>query len=443
MKIGLVGSGGREHALGKVLMRNPHRDSLYVYSGHINPGILPLAKHITIGNLLDVQTIVDYFMSTRVDLVVIGPEAPLMHGTIDLLRKNGIAAFGPTRAQARLEGDKSFMRDILTRRVGWGSPAWRKVDDLQDAHQFIQETGQVVVKPIGLTGGKGVRVMGEHLTTIDDTLMEVEQWIRRDGKVLLEERVIGEEFSRMVIATEGKAVPMPIAQDFKYAYDGDLGNMTGGMGSYTMADGSLPFISPQELSEADRLLHAVIDAISEECQDPYCGFLYGQFMVTSRGVRAIEFNVRLGDPEAINMMSLLQGDAPEIFLAATHGELDPDQIHFLPQASVCKYLVPQEYPDRDVGQLEFNLDESKVEEAGLSLICASVAENGHLWQTLGSRALAILGLGDHPGPVSTRIEDLLERCEPSVLRHRRDVGDDRIIQAKIERMAHLRRGGMA
>lgn len=440
MKIGLIGSGGREHAMALALMRNPQRDRLFVYASHINPGIAAVTGEVRMGKMDDVASILAYFNSVQPDLIVIGPEAPLIAGAVDQLRQAGFPTLGPTRAQSQLEGDKSFMRDLLKRRVGYGSPAWQVVTSAEDARSFIEKVGEVAVKPLGLTGGKGVRVMGVHLHSLQEAVDDAAHWIARDGSVLLEERLVGEEFSRIVLTSDGKTAPMPVAQDFKYAYDGDQGNMTGGMGAYTMADGSMPFLTAEDLNKADRLMQDVIEALSEETGEPYRGFLYGQFMVTRKGIYIIEFNVRLGDPEGINEMTLVDCDLPQVFLAAAQGELAPEALRFAARSSVCKYLVPADYPDNSPNPQYFDLDQNAVEQAGFSLSPASVAQEGGRWKTLGSRTMAVIGLGEAPGEVSAKIETLLAQVQPPELRHRKDVGDELIVQQKVERMAKIRAG---
>lgn len=437
MKIGLLGSGGREHAMAIALAKSRH-DTLFVFASHRNPGIERLAERVNIGGLTDLPRVVDYFRSLAVDYVVIGPEAPVSLGVVDQLHQAGISVVGPTQSQSLIEGDKSFMRDLSQRRVGWGFPAWRLVRTRQEAADFITHAGLVAVKPTGLTGGKGVQVMGVHLQTTTEALDLVEDWIQKVGQVLLEERLVGEEFSRMVFVSDDVIVPIPVAQDFKYAYDGDTGGMTGGMGSYTTAGGSMPFLGPEDLIQADRLIKETLDALAAETGQAYRGFLYGQFMTTADGIRVIEYNARLGDPEAINAMLLLQGDVAALLNQVASGELDPGGVAFAPQASLCKYLVPAGYPDDPGDPQTFTLDEERVNEANFSIIYASVVSTGNIFQTLGSRTLAIAGLGDEPGEISSRMEDLIARVEPQGLRHRKDVGDADVIRRKVNRMAHLR-----
>jgi len=438
MRIGLIGSGGREHAIAKTLCKNPSRDSLFVYGSHLNPGIEKLAASSTTGSMQDVEKIKEYFIEKKIDLVVVGPEVPLIAGASDSLRAEGIKVVGPSKAQARLEGDKVFMRDLLRRYVKKGSPRWKEVKEIEEARAFIKKTGQVAVKPIGLTGGKGVSVMGVHFQTIDEALERVQVSLEQDGVVLLEERLIGEEFSRMAFVSDGKISPMPVAQDFKYAYDGDEGDMTGGMGAYTMSDGSMPFLTKDDLKEAGSILQMTVDAIEKETGAGYRGFLYGQFIATANGVRVIEFNVRLGDPEAINVMALLNVDAPEFLFALADGSLETEEIKFNPQASVCKYLVPAAYPQSGKEHILIDLDEATVNAAGLSVIFASIVQKEDHLETLGSRSLAVVGTGDDAGDISAKIEDLLDDIQPDTMRHRKDVGDAGIIQKKIQKMEILR-----
>jgi phosphoribosylamine---glycine ligase len=438
MKMGLIGNGGREHAMARRLCENPSA-ALSVAAGAKNAGIMDLAVDYAVTGFKHTAEVVDYFTARKVDWVVVGPEATLMLGVVDALREAGIPAVGPTGAQAQLEGDKSFMRRLLQEKLDWGSPAWQVVTDRSQAEAFLDRVGEAVVKPLGLTGGKGVRVMGLQLPDRQALLDYADEVIKCDGEVLLEEKVLGEEFSRMAFVADGVVAPVPLMQDFKYAYDGDRGLMTGGMGAYSFAEGGLPFVTPAELADADRLLREVVAALEEESGQAYRGFLYGQFMSSPRGIRLIEFNVRLGDPEALNLMAILASDAAELFASIATGTMQSGDAAFKLQASVSKYLVPQAYPGRADGEVLFDLDPSAVEAAGLTLIHGSVEKRGEgRWQALGSRTFGLVGLGDQPGSVSERIEAFLAAHPIPELRHRKDVGSQAVIDQKIRRMADLR-----
>ena len=442
MKIGLIGSGGREHAMAKALSRWLDRDSLFVFASHHNPGIDTLATNTKIGKLDDVAAIVDYFIEKKVDFVAVGPESPLMTGAVDALRAAGVPTVGANQKQAQIESDKHFMRQLMTEVAPWGSPGWKLVRSRKEAEDFINDVGEVAVKPTGLTGGKGVQVMGTQLMTVNEALDYIDEWLEKDGVVLLEERLVGEEFSRMVFAADGKIAPVSVAQDFKYAYEGDRGLMTGGMGVYTMADGSMPFLTEENLKQADELMALVIRALGERSGSPYRGVLYGQFMVTARGIRVIEFNARLGDPEAINVMTLLEGDPAQVFFDIATGKLDPETVHFAKRASLVKYLVPEEYPEQSVKGRKFKFEAKKLEDAGFQVIYASVREGMEgVLDTLGSRTMAVIGLGDHPGDICDDMEEMLADLQPEGLRHRADIGARDLIEKKVARMNALRDRG--
>jgi phosphoribosylamine---glycine ligase len=441
MKVGLVGNGGREHAIARSLCK--HADTkLFVAAHGNNTGIIEIAMDYQQVDLNNLAAVTDFFTKAQVDVVVVGPEATLMMGIIDQLRQVEIPAVGPTKAQARLEGDKSFMRQLLHEQLGWGSPTWQTVTSLDEAKRFMDKVGRIVVKPLGLTGGKGVRVMGIQLDDRQDALEYIEIVFNIDQIVLLEACVIGEEFSRMAFVSDGVLATIPVLQDFKYAYDDDLGLMTGGMGAYSFADGKMPFLLREDYQQADQLLAEVIQALQDKTDQSYRGFLYGQFMASNKGIQLIEFNVRLGDPEALNLMAILASDAPDLFLDIASGQLTPDDVRFFPMASVSKYLVPNDYPEPVNHQPIFRLDEKAVEQAGLSLIHASVEKCGEdQWLALGSRTIGLVGLGDHPGDISDQIEAFLESHPIPELRHRQDVGDRRIIEQKIQHMKQVRNQG--
>ena len=440
MRIGLIGDGGREFAIASAVKRTSAIPAeLFSVCKNNNVGIREISEEVLRTSYGEKEKILEFFLKNRVETVVIGPEAPLMTGVVEYLRENGIPVVGATKSQARLEGDKSFMREFLKHKVGWGSPEWEIVKTEDEVRRFLDAHGDSVVKPIGLTGGKGVKVMGIQLQSVEDAVKYAEETIAADSIVLLEEKLVGEEFSRMAFVSGGIVHGMPLAQDFKYRYDGDKGLMTGGMGSYTYADHKMPFVTDDDLKAADRLMTEVIHKLVEETGEDYRGFLYGQFMATAKGIRLIEFNVRLGDPEAINLMSLLESDAGKIMKDIASGDISETDIRFKESASVVKYLVPRNYPAPLKEELIFDLDEKLIQDNGLSLIQASVERlSDTKWKALGSRTIGILGFGDSPEDISEKIENLLAQIQPPELDHRKDVGDRAVLQMKTEKMNHLK-----
>jgi phosphoribosylamine--glycine ligase len=437
MRIGLIGSGGREHAIAEALTRGDSASTLCAYLHFPNPGIVARAEALKIGSLIDVQSITRFFQRVQPDLIFVGPEAPLAAGAVDALAARGLPAIGPTKAQARLESDKAYMRRLLRERVGYGYPDHLETSEISEVKAFIaNQKDHVVVKPVGLTGGKGVRLLGANLTSAEKAVAYASELIAGDGRVLMEERLLGEEFSLMAFSDGQHVVPMPLAQDFKYAYDGDQGGMTGGMGAYTCADGSLPFVTELEYRDAFGLVKEILAAVQDDTQQPYRGVLYGQFMLTARGPIVVECNVRLGDPEAINVLAASEDDLGDVLSRIAGGTLSV--VAFGPQATVSKYLVPDGYPGPAEGGSEFRLDLRWLERQGVGVRFASVTARDDGYEAGSSRAFALLALADTPAEASERIERVIAGMDLPGLRHRRDVGHSSVLEAKVQHMEQLR-----
>ena len=281
-----------------------------------------------------------------VELAIIGPESPLEMGLADAMISVGIRCVGPTKAAARLETSKTFARNLMkTHRVP-GNLDYVAFNDLKDAKKWVMDNDkEVAVKPVGLTGGKGVKVQGEQLRTKDETIAYIEEIFTKKiggGGVILEERAIGEEFTLQAFVDGRTVVPMPLVQDHKRAYEGDIGPNTGGMGSYSMQDGLLPFVKGKDRDTALDIMKSTVNAMKEEGWE-YHGVLYGQFMLTKNGPKVIEYNARFGDPEAMNVLSALDGGFSDICTAVADGGLSNKMVKFQPMATVCKYVVPIGY----------------------------------------------------------------------------------------------------
>ncbi|HPP45428.1 MAG TPA: phosphoribosylamine--glycine ligase, partial [Methanomassiliicoccaceae archaeon] len=343
MKVLVVGGGGREHALAAALERSGAE--LYSAMRNNNPGIARLAKEVRLVRETDVSSILEFARAAGVDIAVMGPEAPLEAGLVDALEAEGIGCVGPTKAAARLETSKSFARELMQRYGVPGNLRFASFDDLDEAKGYVREAGfELAIKPVGLTGGKGVKVQGEHLHDIKESEAYLEEIFGQGlggGSVILEERAVGEEFTLQVFCDGRNVVPMPLVQDHKRAYEGDVGPNTGGMGSYSAEDHLLPFVSESDKEAALDILRRTVEAIAQEGH-PYRGVLYGQFMLTRDGPRVIEFNARFGDPEAMNVLSILETPFLEVCEGIVDGSLSPN-VSFARKATVCKYVVPAGY----------------------------------------------------------------------------------------------------
>jgi phosphoribosylamine--glycine ligase len=428
MKVLVVGGGGREHALARALSASG-ATILFSLMSRRNPGIASLSREVRLGKETDVSQAVDFARSRGIDYVVIGPEAPLEAGIADHLEREGIPCIGPTVAAARLETDKAFCREMMSRYGISGCPRYRIFHDAQDAEDFIRTyEGDLAIKPIGLTGGKGVRIMGEHLNR-EGAVAYVRSL---GGKVVVEERLIGEEFTLQAFVDGTHVVPMPLVQDHKRAYEGDLGPNTGGMGSYSLPDHSLPFVTPEDQKKALAIMKDAVSAM-QKAGFPYRGILYGQFMNTASGPVVIEFNARFGDPEAMNVLSLLESDLSALMEKLVAGNLSAADVRFAPKATVCKYLVPDGYPDAPKAGEEISIGSP----GSASLYFANIEERGGKFYTQTSRTLAFVGTGD----TLDEAEQIAERAAASVgggVWHRRDIGTGALLAKRVAHMKELR-----
>jgi phosphoribosylamine--glycine ligase len=427
MKILVVGGGGREHAIARALSRNTETRIFSVMTRR-NPGIAGSSQKVLIHRDTDIPEIIAFARKCEVDYAFIGPEAPLEAGIVDSLEETGVGCVGPTRSAARLETDKGFCRTMMERHGIAGCPRYRVFHDADEATEFIREfDGDLAIKPIGLTGGKGVRIMGEHL----DKAGAISYVKQLGGNVVMEERLIGEEFTLQAFVDGMHLVPMPIVQDHKRAYEGDQGPNTGGMGSYSMPDHSLPFITDRDVKKAEGIMKDAVATMGRIGQ-PYRGILYGQFMNTRNGPMVIEFNARFGDPEAMNVLSILESDLSDMVPRLTEGSLSSSRVTFGKKATVCKYIVPEGYPEAPVSGSPITID-----DYGTALLYyANVTEEKGTLVTQTSRTLAFVGVADQ----LREAEEIAERAVSSVMgriRHRRDIGTEALLQRRIDHMKEL------
>ncbi len=434
MKILVVGTGAREHAI-----CNAVKDAeLYSIMSNRNPGISRISK-FQISSEKDLIGVKKYALDNKIDIAIIGPEAPLEMGIVDELQAAGIGCVGPTKEAARIETDKAFMRDLFdTHKIG-GSIVYKVFDNVEDTGDFIDEFGQdVVVKPVGLTGGKGVKIVGEHLEDGEAAKRYVKEIIDNKisgyAQVVIEERLIGEEFTVQAFVDGDKVVPMPAAQDHPHAYEGDQGPITGGMGSYSDKDGLLPFLDRKNYQESVKIMQDTVNAIKKEV-GPYKGILYGQFMLCKDGPKLVEYNARFGDPEAMNVLPLLKTDFVELCENIVDGNLK--SADFKRKATVCKYIVPQGYPETGKAGQIINVNESKINQEGALVYYAAVNQKDDKIFTSASRALGLVGIGNTISEAEEICENVTKYVKGEVY-HRRDVGTAKLIEKRIKHMNMLR-----
>jgi phosphoribosylamine--glycine ligase len=436
MRILVVGGGAREHCIAAALARD--EVELCCAMKNRNPGLARLSRDVRYVAETDVAKVVEYARERRVELAVVGPEAPLERGLVDELAKAGVPSVGPTRSCARLETSKSFTRGLLDKYKIPGNPRHRVFSAPEGLREFIHDLGEYVVKDEGLAGGKGVRLSGEHLATVDDGVKYAEECIKKSGAVVVEEKLVGEEFSIQCLSDGRTVEGSPLAQDHKRAYEGDKGPNTGGMGSYSDADHLLPFLGKGDYEEALGITQKVCLALREECGEPYKGVMYGGFIATKDGVRLVEYNARYADPEVMNVLPILESSALELFGAVVDGRLKRGMGRYARKATVCKYVVPRGYGTKSETGAPITVDERGIERAGATLFYASVNEEGGKVLTTTSRSLAMVGIADTLAEAERISEAGLGHVSGDVyVRH--DIGTGEALGRKVARMAALRR----
>jgi len=446
----LIGGGGREHAIARAMADSDAE--LYACAGNRNPGIAAVAEGFESLDTTNPTAVTTYANEVDATLAVIGPEAPLAAGVADALDEAGVYAFGPQETEARIETDKAFQRRFMKEHDIPGCPDFETFEDMDAACDFIDEyDGDLAVKPAGLTGGKGVRVIGDQVTP-----EEAKEYLRNSehDRVVLEERLVGEEFTLQAIVANGQLRVTPAVQDHKRAYEGDEGPNTGGMGSYSDAGLELPFMSEDDYMDAVDVLRATVDAL-----EGYKGILYGQFMLTAEGIKVVEFNARFGDPEAMNTLPILNTDFLDVLTAARENEPLP-QLSFAPKATVCKYAVPDGYPTEPDAGAKVTIDEETIErinerhadgaggESGtvadggnqpeVQLFYASVDDREDGIYTTTSRSFAVVGIADTISAAEAIVEDAFEQAGHEGLRVRHDIGKSELVQQRIDHMTEIR-----
>ncbi|MDP2167188.1 MAG: phosphoribosylamine--glycine ligase [Thermodesulfovibrionales bacterium] len=441
MKALLVGGGAREHAIADALFRSGAELIVAMYNQ--NPGILKISKEWLQCNETEINRIAHWACEKKADFAVIGLEDPLDAGISDELLKHGIPSVGPQKNAAKLEMSKLFTRNLMQKYNIPGQVQFHLVSEVDELKKIILASDEeFVLKPIGLTAGKGVKIMGEQLLTKEDAIkygqLVIEQAIGKSNSIMLEEKLEGEEFTLQCFVDGTHVAPMPAVQDHKRAFAGDVGPNTGGMGSYSQADGLLPFLSAKEYRESLRIIEQVVLAVKREGYE-YKGILYGQFMLTGRGLRVIEFNARFGDPECMNVLPLLKNNFIDVCWHIINGSLDKANIEFMKKATVCKYIVPKGYGVNPLIDKELMVDEAGVDNSGGRLYYAKINEKKGKLLTTKSRSIGILGIADTIEEAEIICENALSFVRGDFdVRH--DIGKKALLDRRVKHMEEIRKG---
>jgi phosphoribosylamine--glycine ligase len=406
MRVLIVGSGGREHALAWAIAASPLVDRLYCAPG--NAGIAEEAECVPIG-ASDIVGLVEFCRREGIEFVVVGPEAPLVAGLVDMLEAEGIPAFGPTAAAARLEASKSFMKELCGR-AGIPTAAYRRFRDSAAAKSDVTAHGTpIVIKADGLAAGKGVVIattLDEAYRAIDAALVEG-RFGEAGKEILVEDFLLGEEASFFAMVDGQDALPLASARDFKRLGDGDTGPNTGGMGALSPAPMLTPALEGQIM---DRIILPAVAGV-QKLGLPFKGVLYAGLMLTEAGPMLLEFNARLGDPEAQVLMMRLMSDPLPAMLAAHDGVLRRVDLRWHADPALCVVLAAKGYPDDpERGSMIRGLDRAAADPA-VKIFHAATRRHGEDLIADGGRVLGVTALGKDYAEARTRAYAAVNRID--------------------------------
>ena len=419
MRILVIGSGGREHALVWKLGQSPQVDAILVAPG--NGGTEGgKAKNVAVA-ADDIKGLVALAKSERIDLVVPGPELPLTLGITDAMHGENIPCFGPDAWAAQLEGSKAFAKDVM-QRSGVPTAAGAVFSDQAEAEAYVREkAGPLVVKADGLAAGKGVVVAkstDEALTAVRE-IMGDKAFGKAGDRVLLEECLIGEEVSLLCLCDGTHAVPLPSAQDHKAALDGDRGPNTGGMGAYSPA----PILPDDRLEEMADLTVRPVLRLMADSGHPFVGVLYAGLMMTEKGPRVLEYNVRFGDPECQPLLSRLEGDLAQIMLDCVKGGLQPSAVRCTRETALGIVLAAAGYP----GAYKKGMPISGLEKAnslpGVTIFHSGTKLTGGKPVSNGGRVLCVTALGQDLAQAQKKAYEAMRVIDMPDSYYRHDIGE--------------------
>jgi phosphoribosylamine--glycine ligase len=435
MKILVIGSGGREHALVWKLVGEPGVEGVLCAPG--NPGIAAIARTCPT-DIADIQALLDLAERERVDLTIVGPELPLDLGIVDLFSSRGLRIFGPQRAAARLECSKVFAKEFMARH-GIPTARYRVCDTAADARAVIADGVlgfPVVVKADGLASGKGVVVAADRATAnaAIASAMEERQFGDAGSRVVLEECLTGPEVSFFAICDGRRAVPLASAQDHKRIFDGDEGPNTGGMGAFAPS----PLV---DTAMDARIMHEVVNPVMQGMHDEgheYRGFLYAGLMLTCDGPKVIEFNARFGDPEAQAVIPMIAGDLAAVLMAAAEGALGTAPLSLRPEKHVGVVLATRDYPRSGSKGLAISgLDVAASRERVLVFHAGTSTDAGGRVVTAGGRVLTVVGHGPTYADAIDRAYDGVSQISFDGMQYRHDIGKKALAIAKSAKIAKV------
>lgn len=426
MKVLVIGSGGREHALLWKLSQSPSVTDVYVVPG--NDGMSDVASLIPIkGN----DDIIDFARLMQVDLTVAGPETVLTEGLADEFEKRGMAFFGPSKAAARIEGSKGFAKALM-KKYGIPTAAYETFDDEEKAIAYLKanDTYPIVIKADGLASGKGVIIAQSEEEAIDTVkdMLEGHTFSGAGRSVVIEEFMEGEEASMLCFCDGTNVVPMISAQDHKRIFDFDKGPNTGGMGAYAPA----PIMTKEMCEEVNvRILRPIVAAMKKEGY-PFKGCLYAGLMITSEGPKVVEFNCRFGDPETEAVLPLFDGDLARVMLDCVHGTLSDEAVVWKKACAVDVVLASEGYPaSHSSGEVISGIEDAK--KAGCLVFHAGTVKKNGEYVVNGGRVLNVVALADTLAEAKAKAYEGVSRISWRGMQYRHDIADKGLLHLEAKK----------
>ena len=429
MNVLVIGSGGREHALGWKVAQNPNVAKVFVAPGNAGTALEPKLENVTIA-VEDIAGLVAFAKDNAIELTIVGPEVPLVIGVVDAFREANLPIFGPTKGAAQLEGSKAFTKDFLARH-DIPTAAYANFTEIEPALAYVREQGApIVVKADGLAAGKGV-IVAMTLEEAEDAIKDMlagNAFGDAGSRVVIEEFLDGEEASFIVMVDGKNVLPMATSQDHKRVGDKDTGPNTGGMGAYSPAPVVTPEIHNRIMEE---VIYPTVRGMEAEGH-PYTGFLYAGLMIDSEGTpKVIEYNCRFGDPETQPIMMRMQSDLVELCQAALEGKLDQVESKWDPRASIGIVLAAGGYPgDYNKGDI-ITLPTAEVE--GQKIFHAGTSEKEGNVVTNGGRVLCATALGNTVSEAQQRAYELAKQVSWNGMFYRNDIGYRAIAREQAEK----------
>ena len=416
MKILIIGGGGREHALAWKIAQSSKVTALFCAPG--NPGTSSIATNVDIP-ADDIDTLLKFALEQSIDLTVVGPEQPLVLGLADWFQDNDLKVFGPSAKAAQLEGSKTFSKDLM-QKYNIPTAAYAAFEDVDEARAYLKGKGPQVVKADGLAAGKGVFVCANETEAVEaiNQIMNDKIFGESGKRIIIEERLEGQEVSLLAFTDGTTVLPMEAAQDHKAVFDGDTGPNTGGMGAYSPAP---IFTAALKQKVIDEIMVPAVNGMRAD-GIPYQGVLYAGLMITDQGPKTLEFNARFGDPETQPLMMRMDSDIVPIMEACADGTLESCSLQWKPEAAVCVVMASEGYPGSyERGRPIHGLDQAG-SLSGVTVFHAGTKQAGEEIVTSGGRVLGVTALGDGVEQAIEKAYQAVSKIEWQGVQFRKDIG---------------------